>query len=232
MHFQESFELLLQETERDLEAMLIGWTAENRRVVATSSFQTQSVPLLHMLSAFHQVEVALIDTGYLFPETYSFARELQARLGFRLEVVRSPRTFSEQRTAKGSLLHSEDIEACCLLNKVEPINAFLRPGDVWLSGIRADQTQNRAQKQRVETDARGVLRFHPMLAWTARDIYAYIRTFNLPKHPLETSGYLSIGCVPCTRRWAATEGDSRQARWQGSAKTECGLHLEPPTSRT
>ena len=230
MQSQEAFDALRQETVRDLETSIGAWTAEGRRVVATSSFQTQSVPLLHMLAALPHVQVALIDTGYLFPETYAFARELQAKFGFRLEVVRSPRTFAEQRTAKGSLLHSEDIEACCRLNKVEPMEIFLQPGEVWLSGIRADQTKHRAQKQRLETDARGVLRYHPMLAWTARDIYHYLRTFNLPKHPLEAAGYQSIGCVPCTRRW--TGADARGARWQGSAKTECGLHLEPTKSRS
>lgn len=230
MQSQEVFDALRQETVRDLETSISEWVSEGRRVVATSSFQTQSVPLLHMLSALPQVQVALIDTGYLFPETYAFARELQAKLGFQLEVVRSPRTFAEQRTAKGSLLHSEDIEACCRLNKVEPMDAFLQPGEVWLSGIRADQTKNRALKQRLETDARGVLRYHPMLAWTARDIYHYLRTFDLPKHPLEAAGYLSIGCVPCTRRW--TGSSVRGARWLGSSKTECGLHLEPTQSRS
>lgn len=217
---------LVRATQEELATALGKWREEGRRVLATSSFQTQSVPLLHLLAQHREVTVALIDTGYLFPETYAFAEQLRAQLGFTLERLRSRRTHAEQCTASGHLLHTRDVEACCRLNKVEPMEDRLQPGDVWLSGIRADQTPNRAEKPRLETDARGVLRYHPMLAWTARDIYRYLRENDLPKHPLESAGYLSIGCVPCTRRWTGSPENARSARWEGRAKTECGLHLE------
>ena len=168
----------------------------------------------------------MIDTGYLFPETYDFAHHLQELLGFDFKRIRSTRTYSEQCTSSGALLHAHDVDACCRLNKVEPIESLLGPGDVWISGIRADQTATRASKPRLETDDRGILRYHPMLKWTARDIYQYIREHGLPKHPLETAGYLSIGCLPCTRKWSGS--DVRSARWEGSSKTECGLHLKSP----
>ncbi len=219
-----AFSELVAATESDLATTLGGFREEGRRIYATSSFQTQSVPLLHLLSQHAGVSVVLIDTGYLFPETYDFAHDLQGRLGFDLKQVRSTRTYAEQCTSSGALLHTRDVDACCRLNKVEPMESLLGPGDVWVSGIRADQTATRASKPRLETDDRCILRYHPMLKWTARDIYQYLREHGLPKHPLESAGYLSIGCLPCTRKWDGS--DARSARWEGSSKTECGLHLK------
>ena len=217
-----AFSELVAATASDLAATLDAFREEGRRIYATSSFQTQSVPLLHLLSQHAGVSVVLIDTGYLFPETYDFAHGLRARLGFDLKRVRSARTYAEQCTPSGALLHTRDVDACCRLNKVEPMESLLGPGDVWISGIRADQTATRASKPRLESDDRGILRYHPMLPWTARDVYQYIREHDLPKHPLESAGYLSIGCLPCTRKWDGS--DARSARWEGSSKTECGLH--------
>lgn len=236
MFGQVDLERRVRETQEELRQQLGEFRAEGRRVLASSSFQTQSVPLLHLLADHPEVDIVMIDTGFLFPETYTFADELQRLLGFRLLRLQGRRTYAQQMTSHGRLLHTEDIEACCRLNKVEPMADELRAGEVWLSGIRSDQTATRAAKPRLETDARGVLRYHPMLDWTAREIYAYIREHQLPKHPLEAAGYLSIGCVPCTRRWdgrsSDNPADARSARWAGSRKTECGLHLPSPESHT
>lgn len=216
------FENTLQGIRSDVEQ----FRAEGRTVYLTSSFQTQSVPLLHMVSQLvnDAVQVVVIDTGFLFPETYLFAHALTARLGIKLLKVRSERTFAEQLSQQGNFLFASDIDACCQLNKVEPMQALLNQGDVWISGIRADQSKVRAQKARLETDAAGVLRYHPLLEWTAKDIYRYIQHHDLPRHPLENEGYKSIGCVPCTRKWSALDLEERGGRWEGSAKTECGLH--------
>jgi len=202
--------------------------SEGRGVYVTSSFQSQSVPLLHMVSqlASDAVTVVLIDTGFLFPETYLFAHSIIERLGIQMLKVRSERTFAEQMTQRGNFLFASDIDACCHLNKVEPMRALLRPGDVWTSGIRADQSKVRSQKARLEMDATGVLRYHPLLEWTAKDIYRYIQVHDLPRHPLENDGYKSIGCVPCTRKWNALDFEERGGRWEGSSKTECGLHTD------
>ena len=202
--------------------------SEARAVYLTSSFQTQSVPLLHMVSQLEAdaVQVVVIDTGFLFPETYLFAHALTDRLGLSLMKVRSERTFAEQMTQRGNFLFASDTDACCHLNKVEPMRALLSPGDVWISGIRADQSKVRAAKARLETDATGVLRYHPLLEWTAKDVYGYIQAHDLPRHPLENDGYKSIGCVPCTRKWSTLDLEDRGGRWEGSAKTECGLHTD------
>lgn len=218
------FENTLSRIRSDVER----FNSEGRAVYLTSSFQTQSVPLLHMVSQLGEgaVEVVVIDTGFLFPETYLFAYALTEQLGIQLLKVRSERSFAEQMTQRGNFLYASDIDACCHLNKVEPMRALLTPGDVWISGIRADQSKVRAEKARLETDATGVLRYHPLLEWTAKDVYRYIQAHDLPRHPLENDGYKSIGCVPCTRKWSALDLEDRGGRWEGSAKTECGLHTD------
>ena len=218
--FENTFHRIRSDVER--------FKLEARTVYLTSSFQTQSVPLLHMVSqlAKDAVQVVVIDTGFLFPETYLFAHALTEQLGIQLLKVRSERTFAEQMTQHGNFLFASDIDACCHLNKVEPMRALLNQGDVWISGIRADQSKVRAEKARLETDSAGVLRYHPFLKWTAKDVYRYIQTHDLPRHSLENDGYKSIGCVPCTRKWNALDFEERSGRWDGSAKTECGLHTD------
>ena len=96
------------------------------------------------------VQVVVIDTGFLFPETYLFAHALTEQLGIQLLKVRSERTFAEQMTQHGNFLFASDIDACCHLNKVEPMRALLNPRDVWISGIRADQSKVRAEKARLK----------------------------------------------------------------------------------
>lgn len=211
-------------TAQAIESQILAFKSEGRKVWMTSSFQTQSLPLLHMMSrGVPEVPVVLIDTGFLFPETYAFARQLEGEWGLDLVQIRSRRSYNDQRTASGHFLFTEDIDRCCHVNKVEPVQDLIQPGDVWISGVRRDQSATRAAKERIEFDARGVIRYHPMLDWTGRDIYAYIRLHGLAKHPLDEAGFVSIGCLPCTRKWADPD---RGGRWEGSSKTECGLHTQ------
>jgi phosphoadenosine phosphosulfate reductase len=198
--------------------------APGHRIFASSSFQTQSVPLLHLLSShFKEVPVLFIDTGFLFAETYAFKNELTQLLGLRVITLSAQKTYAQQTGADGLFQYARDTAYCCHINKVEPIQQFLRSGDVWISGVRRDQTSIRKSMSPIEVDARGIIRVHPMLDWSAKAVYDYIRVHQLPRHPLEDQGYMSIGCVPCTHKFSA-EGP-RGGRWLGSKKTECGLHI-------
>ncbi|MCS4198098.1 phosphoadenylyl-sulfate reductase (thioredoxin) [Salinibacter ruber] len=114
---------------------------------------------------------------------------------------------------------------CCYLNKVEPLEDAMVEYDAWVSGIRRDQTENRAGTPVLQREDDGTLKVCPMVEWTSRDVWTYIDEHDLPKHPLLEEGYLSIGCAPCTQ--APGEGDGeRDGRWTGSDKTECGLHTD------
>ena len=195
-----------------------------RRIFATSSFQTQSMPLLHIISeTCPEIPIVFINTGFLFPETYSFKDHVARLLNLNIVEVNSSVPLHLQKDENGLFHYSSDTDYCCHLNKVLPLNEWMKEGDVWISGVRRDQSSTREEMQQIEKRENNVIRFHPMLEWTSKDIYHHINTFNLPKHPLEDKGYLSVGCVPCTSCGFAA---SREGRWEGQQKTECGLHTK------
>jgi phosphoadenosine phosphosulfate reductase len=129
-----------------------------------------------------------------------------------------------QRCAGGDLLFASDPDRCCDLNKVQPLAKVLTGHDVWISGVRGDQTAQRKAMHTEQPGPEGTLRFHPLLDWTAADVRDYARAHALPAHPLDGQGYVSIGCEPCTRR--VTAADGRDGRWFGMQKRECGLHTD------
>lgn len=216
---------VLENTINLLEEKVIKFESEGRNIYLTSSFQTQSLPLLHIVSKhFPKIKVIFIDTGFLFPETYQFKQFLEEK--FNLEIITvSSKVSKHQQIDKetGLFYYSLNPDICCQINKVSPLNDFFENGDVWISGVRRDQSEVRKSMNVIEYKDNNVIKFHPMLDWNSKNIHDYIKHYNLPKHPLENKGYVSIGCVPCTHKW--NNGQQRGGRWLGSKKTECGLHL-------
>lgn len=203
---------------------ILTWAASRfaGKLAVTSSFQTQSVPLLHLISqTVPQLPVLFIDTGYHFPETLRFRDRLCEELGLNVVQVRPQKQVP--RDAKGQPLYRADPDLCCFYHKVAPLERALKSFDALISGVRGDQTEHRGGMQTVTRDNTGKLRIHPILRWTKRELWAYVDRFQLPEHPLFSEGYLSIGCQPCTRPVFAGE-DERAGRWAGQNKTECGLH--------
>lgn len=198
---------------------------EGKSMFVTSSFQTHSIPLLHLVSRSGlDIPIYCLNTGYLFPETLKFRDELAERYGLDIRTIKSEVPMSQQKDANGNMLFASDPDRCCHINKVEPTQKLLREYDVWVNGVRADQNANRKTLKTYAEAGFGAMRYHPMLEWTGREVYAYISKHGLPSHPLDDAGYMSIGCEPCTRK--VVPGDPRQARWFGMNKTECGLHTE------
>ncbi len=200
-----------------------GFLAEGKRMYLSSSFQTHSIPLLHLMQRFApEVPVYFLDTGFHFPETLKFKDEVANALGLKLISIRSKVPKLQQRDDQGNFYFSSDPDRCCFLNKTLPMEEVLLNHDLWISGVRRDQNLNRKNLNRLSSGNHGTLRYHPMLDWTAKMIYAYRKDHDLPEHPLEKKGYLSVGCEPCTSRYV----DGREGRWQGMKKTECGLHTD------
>jgi len=198
---------------------------EGRKMFVTSSFQTHSIPLLHILAQSEvKVDVLFINTGFHFPETVSFRDEVSELLGLNLIDVRSQVPKSQQKDGNGQLYFVSDPDYCCFLNKTQPMEPFLMQYDVWINGVRADQSAVRKNMKVEQSAPFDTLRFHPMLDWSIQEIYAYKAQHQLPDHPLDQEGYQSIGCAPCTRK--PDLNDERSARWFGMNKTECGLHTE------
>ena len=203
------------------------YQAEGRKYFTTSSFQSHSLVLLHMLSRIDKdIPVAFINTGYHFPETIKFRDEIMNSFGLtNMLDVHSDMPKILQKGENGRLLFASDPDYCCYVNKTEPLNNVLRSYDVWINGVRADQSKERKAMKEEQDAPFDSVRFHPMLGWTSKMIFEYRKQFELPSHPLEEQGYVSIGCEPCTRR-IDPEMSEREVRWYGLNKTECGLHTD------
>jgi len=194
-------------------------------LVVTASFE--DAVLVHLVStAAPGAAVVLLDTQYLFAETHWYSERLTRRLRLNLIVVRPG----------GAVVPDDrwqhDVEGCCGVRKVEPLNRALAGKQAWITGLRRVDGPTRAGTPVASwDDARGVVKINPLAAFTDEDIDRYHHEHDLPRHPLTERGYPSIGCWPCTRPVAPGE-DRRAGRWSGSAKTECGLHLERRVSDT
>ncbi len=219
---------------------LAGYNREGLKMFASSSFQTHSLVMLHLLTEYmrltsnpspkergFQIPVYFLNTGYLFPETLTFRDRIAAEWNLKIISLHSPTPKNQQKDSLGKLLFTSDPDYCCYLNKIQPMEPVLAAHDVWINGVRADQTETRKQMQEEETYAGGGIRFHPMLQWTNKMIEQYIAEHKIQRHPLDNKGYQSIGCEPCTRKIdLELMADPRLSRWFGLNKTECGLHTD------
>jgi len=210
----------------DIKATLEGYRAQGKSIFTSSSFQTHSLVMLHIISRIDPaIKVYFLNTGYLFPETVAFKDEVGETFGLNVIDIK-PNTPKElQRDASGRLMYTSDPDHCCYLNKTQPMERILASHDVWINGVRADQSAIRKAMKVEQTAPFETIRFHPMLDWTNRDIFAYIKEYDLPRHPLDSKGYASIGCEPCTRK-LDLDMQEREARWYGLNKVECGLHTD------
>ncbi len=209
-----------------VQEMLI-WAWSNIQPLAmTSSFQTQGMPLLHIVSqTIPDLPIFFLDTGYHFPETLLFRDQIVKQWGLNLHVIYPSNSGSQSNNTSHTPLYIKDPDACCYANKTRPLQDMLANLSGWISGIRRDQTLNRANIELIERLPQGCLRIHPLANWTKKDVWQYITKHQLPEHPLLSQGYLSIGCKPCTRPvFEQDENNDRAGRWVNNNKVECGLH--------
>ena len=211
----------------------LAWALANApgRAVLSTSFGAQSAAVLHLV-AHHapDLPVVLVDTGYLFPETYRFADELTHRLALNLHVARAEESPAWFEARHGKLWEQglDGIERYNRLRKVEPMQRALdRLGaTLWIAGLRRSQSSTR-EDRRVLERAGTRWKLHPIIDWTDRDVGIYLKAHDLPWHPLWEQGYVSIGDVHTTRPLSA-DVDPGATRFFG-LKRECGLHEPAPT---
>ncbi len=198
-------------------------TVGRERLALVSSFGTESAALLKVMADVDPaIPVIFLDTGWLFEETLAYRDTLIAKLGLR--DVRSIKPLDEtlSREDPDRELWFSDPDACCRIRKVEPLKRALAPFDAWINGRKRFQGGLRAAIPVVEED--GVrLKFNPFANVSRDAIEAIFKAAELPAHPLAASGFLSVGCMPCTSRTSPDE-DARAGRWRGRAKSECGIH--------
>lgn len=204
------------------------YSKEGKTLFASSSFQTHSIPMLHIISVIDKtIPIYFLNTGYLFPQTIEYKDQIAELFDLKVIDTKSSTPRNMQKDANGRLLFTSDPDFCCYLNKVAPMEPILQTYDVWINGVRADQNANRASMKEEQRTPQKAMRYHPMLKWTKQMIWAYIKENNIPHHPLDAQGYTSIGCEPCTRKINPSQmADERMSRWFGLNKTECGLHTE------
>lgn len=194
--------------------------------VLSSSFGIQSAVNLHMVTQIKpDVPVLLIDTGYLFPETYQFIEELDKRLHLNLQVIRPDLTPAWQEARFGRLWEKglDGIKQYNSINKVEPMQKALKDLQVgtWFAGLRRDQSKSRSELGVLRMQA-GRFKVHPLIDWTNRDVHLYLKKHNLPYHPLWEQGYMSVGDVH-TSQPLLPGMNVEDTRFMG-LKRECGIH--------
>jgi phosphoadenosine phosphosulfate reductase len=198
------------------------------RLALVSSFGTESAALLKVMADVDPaIPVIFLDTGWLFEETLAYRDNLIALLGLR--DVRSIHPLDEtlQREDRDRELWFSDPDACCRIRKVEPLRRALAPFEAWINGRKRFQGGLRVAIPVVEAEGPR-LKFNPFANVTPAEIAAIYTQAKLPPHPLAASGFLSVGCMPCSSRAEVGE-DARDSRWRGRSKTECGIHtVESP----
>ena len=198
-------------------------------LVLSSSFGAQAAVMLHLTTqARPDIPVIFVDTGYLFPETYEFAESLAKRLEVNVKVYRSKRSPAWQEATDGKRWEKgvKGIEAYNRENKVEPINRALDELNptAWLAGLRRQQSVTR-ETLPVIALAKGRVKVHPIIDWTDKNVHDYLKSNDLPYHPLWEQGYISIGDTHTTRR--LEDGMSEEETRFFGLKRECGLHEGP-----
>lgn len=207
---------------------IIEWAVQefSPRIAMTSSFGPESGTLLHMVSRVSRdVPVLFLETGYHFPETLEYRRQLAELFGLTrvLDLKADPEKKAEVVAAYDGRPYEANPDLCCQINKVEPLAGAIKQYAAWMSGIRRHQTDQRRSIRFVEEYEGGIYKISPLADFTSRDAWWYMKEHKIPPHPLWEKGYFSIGCWPCTRPVQAGD-DERSGRWAGKGKTECGIH--------
>lgn len=221
----------LEKLNRDFEGRkpqeIIAWAAkEFPRLAMTSSFGPESGVLLHMVSRIDSnIPVLFLETGYHFPETLEYKNQLVKMFGLTriVDLKADPAKRAQLIERYGGIPYEKDPDACCHVNKVEPLDAALKNYDAWMSGIRRNQTDFRKSIRIVEEYEGSLYKISPLANFTSRDAWWYLKEHHIPQHPLFEKGYMSVGCWPCTRPIQAGD-DERSGRWAGRSKKECGIH--------
>lgn len=193
------------------------------KVGVVSSFGTESAVLLDLVAkADPTIDVIFVDTLKMFAETLNYRDLLIKRFGFTNSRTISPLPDVIAAKDETGLRWSYDPDGCCEIRKVEPMKRAKAGLDAWISGRKAFQSVTRQNLPRFEVED-GRLKINPLGDWTKTDLEAWFARHDLPRHPLESQGYLSIGCEPCTSKVLPGE-DPRAGRWRGWDKVECGIH--------
>ncbi|MGB0610248.1 MAG: phosphoadenylyl-sulfate reductase [Verrucomicrobiales bacterium] len=224
-----------EETERleclSLDELLCWcWNYFGDKAAIGTSFQGSGLVIIdHAIRNGCNFPIFTIDTGLLFPETLELKKKLENFWDVKIRSVHPEQTIEEQKKTMGPELWKTNPDSCCQMRKVLPLQSRLSSLDVWITGLRRGQSDQRKSTNVLEMYEFDKLResyifkLNPMVNWSREKVWSYIKDHKIPYNTLHDKGYRSIGCWPCTK--AISDGqDERAGRWEGFNKTECGIH--------
>lgn len=230
---QEFNSKLLDNLNKQFEAAnpdrVLSWGFKTFRstMVLGTGFGPSGIFLIDRLQELgFDIPVFYLDTHLLFDETYELRDRIEELFNIRIIRVSTGLSLREQAEKYGEELWKTDPNHCCFLRKVLPLRNYLSDKKAWITGVRRSQSETRRQTQFIEWDPENeVVKINPLANRTDDEVWNYIHEKGLPYNPLHDDGYPSIGCVPCTQPIGPDEEDKRNGRWNGSEKTECGIHV-------
>jgi phosphoadenosine phosphosulfate reductase len=225
----DSFETKLAHTT----AVLTSAAAEHgSRIVQATSLGAEDMVLTDLIARGHlPIAVGTLETGMLHAETLGLLARIESHYGIHVEAMQPQREAVIQfvaRNGERAMYQSIDLrKACCTIRKLEPLSRLLEGKTAWITGMRREQSGNRAEVPFSELETNGRLKLNPVADWTWGDVWHYIAVNNVPYNPLHDQFFPSIGCAPCTRAISLGE-DFRAGRWwwEDEAAKECGLHVK------
>jgi phosphoadenosine phosphosulfate reductase len=227
---QENFEKSLQPLSLDERLAQIALFFQGQKLVFSTSFGQEDQAITHAIASQKlAIEIFTLDTGRQFQESYDLIDLSVKKLEFNLTTYFPQKESVEELVAKkgfNSFYASvENRKECCFIRKIEPLNRALQGAHVWITGLRAEQSENRADMPMIEWDAqRNLYKINPLIDWSFETLEKYLTEHKIPQNPLHKKGFVSIGCAPCTR--AISEGEHPRAGrwWWENSQKECGLH--------
>lgn len=217
-----------QQLEEASPEEIISWTADRfgAGLTMATAFGPEGCLILSMLAQIApETYVFNLDTGYQFQQTLDLRDRIAEKYGLQVDLVQPELSVPEYEALHGGPLYGTNPDQCCFDRKITVLRRSLAGKTAWMSGIRRDQSADRARTDIVKWDKKfGLVKVSPLANWTNKEVWSRIVEQGVPYNPLHDQGYPSIGCWPCTRTVADGEADERAGRWSGSKKTECGLH--------
>jgi phosphoadenosine phosphosulfate reductase len=227
---QENFEKSLLPLSLDERLAQIALFFQGQKLVFSTSFGQEDQAITHAIASQKlAIEIFTLDTGRQFQESYDLIDLSVKKLEFNL-ITYFPQTSAVEKLVETKGFNSfyasvENRKECCFIRKIEPLNRALQGAHVWITGLRAEQSENRADMPMIEWDAqRNLYKINPLIDWSFETLEKYLTEHKIPQNPLHKKGFVSIGCAPCTR--AISEGEHPRAGrwWWENSQKECGLH--------
>lgn len=207
---------------------IIAWAAEQfgSGLTMATAFGPEGCVILSMLAKIApETYVFNLDTGYQFLQTLDLRDRIAEKFGIHVDMLQPELTVPEYEALHGGPLYKSNPDQCCFDRKIKLLYRGVEGKQAWMSGIRRDQSADRAQAPIVGWDKKfQLIKISPLANWTNKDVWKRITDQGVPYNPLHDQNYPSVGCWPCTRAVAAGETDERAGRWSGAEKVECGLH--------